>query len=82
MSRMRIPLALLLIGLGKISANLKNKVDMELGICKKFHKSLIMQSAWNIANNKNPFLTQVLKAKYYHNTFFMKAKHRGTQSIF
>ena len=31
------------------------------------NKSLIMQSAWNIANNKNSFLSQILKAKYFHN---------------
>ena len=41
-----------------------------------------MQSAWNIANNKNPFLTQILKAKYYNNTSFWKANNRGTRSIF
>ena len=32
--------------------------------------SLLIHAAYDIANNKNPFLTAVLKAKYFHNSSF------------
>ena len=31
------------------------------------NKSLLTHAAWDIATNKNPFLSSILKAKYYHN---------------
>lgn len=46
------------------------------------NKSLFTQAAWNIVTNKNPFLTSVLKAKYYHNTSFWTANTTGPRSIF
>jgi hypothetical protein len=46
------------------------------------NKSLIMQSAWNIVTNKNPFLSNVLKAKYYSNESFWNATYHGPRSIF
>jgi len=38
-----------------------------LGIRNLFHinRSLITRAAWNISTDKDPFLTSVLKAKYY-----------------
>ena len=46
------------------------------------NKSLLTQAAWNIVTNQNPFLTSVLKAKYYHNTSFWTANTTGPGSIF
>jgi hypothetical protein len=46
------------------------------------NKSLIMHAAWNIATNKNPFLTAILKAKYYHDKSFWTATNDGPKSIF
>ena len=37
------------------------------------NKSLVLHSAWLIASNKDPFLTGVLKSKYYPRTSFWKA---------
>jgi hypothetical protein len=42
--------------------------DMEL-----INKSLLIQSAWNVATNKNPFLSSILKAKKYPNNTFWTA---------
>lgn len=41
------------------------------------NKSLLTHAAYNIANNKNPFLSSVMKAKYYHNSSFWTAKATG-----
>ena len=51
--------------------------DMEL-----VNKSLIIHSAWNVATNKNPFLTAILKAKYYPNHSFWTAPTNGTWSVY
>jgi hypothetical protein len=50
----------------------KSTKDGGLGIrdMQLINKSLILQSAWNVATNKNPFLSSILKAKYYPNSFF------------
>jgi hypothetical protein len=34
------------------------------------NKSLIIQSGWNIVTDKNSFLTDILKAKYFPNESF------------
>ena len=44
--------------------------------------SLIIHSAWNIATNKNPFLTAILKAKYFPNDSFWTSPNRGSRSIY
>ena len=46
------------------------------------NKSLITKAAWNIATNKNPFLTAILKAKYFSNASFWTANSGGPRSIF
>jgi hypothetical protein len=46
------------------------------------NRSLLIQAVWNIVTNKNPFLTFVLKAKYYHNTSFWTANTTSPRSIF
>lgn len=46
------------------------------------NKSLVLHSAWLIASNKDPFLTGVLKSKYYPRTSFWKAPTHGTKSAF
>jgi hypothetical protein len=46
------------------------------------NKSLIMHSSWNIATNKNPFLSNVLKAKYFPTDSFWNATNKGPRSIF
>jgi hypothetical protein len=51
--------------------------DMEL-----INKSLIIHSAWNVATHKNPFLSNILKAKYYTNSTFWIASTTGPRSIF
>jgi hypothetical protein len=46
------------------------------------NKSLILHAACNIATNKNPMLSSILKAKYYPNSSFWTASNSGTRSIF
>jgi hypothetical protein len=41
-----------------------------------------MHAAYNIATNKNPFLTAVIKAKYYPNSSFWTTSNTGTRSAF
>jgi hypothetical protein len=40
-------------------------IDMEL-----INKSLLINTAWNVITDKNPFLSNILKAKYYQNAPF------------
>lgn len=62
----------------------QSKENGGLGIrdLETVNKSLIIHAAYNIANEKNPFLTAVLKAKYYPNTSFWKSSTSTTKSIF
>jgi hypothetical protein len=46
------------------------------------NKSLLIHTAYNVANSKNKFLSAVLKAKYYPYSSFWTAKSIGTKSIF
>jgi hypothetical protein len=41
-----------------------------------------MNVAYNIVTNKKPFMTAVLKAKYYPTTFFWTATNTTTKSAF
>jgi hypothetical protein len=62
----------------------KSTKDGGLGIrdMQLINKSLILQSAWNVATNKNPFLSSILKAKYYPNNTFWTASTAGPRSIY
>jgi len=51
--------------------------DMEL-----INKSLIIHSAWNIATNKNPLLSDILKAKYHPSDSFWNSPAKGPRSIY
>lgn len=44
--------------------------------------SLVLHSAWMVLTAKDPFLTQVLKAKYFSSTSFWKAPANGARSVF
>nr|TKW01003.1 hypothetical protein SEVIR_8G148566v2 [Setaria viridis] len=46
------------------------------------NKSLVLHSAWLIVSNKDPFLSSVLKAKYFPNTSFWRAACHGTRFAF
>jgi hypothetical protein len=46
------------------------------------NRSLIIQAAWNVATEKNPMLTTVLKAKYYPNSSFWKVTNNTTKYVF
>jgi hypothetical protein len=46
------------------------------------NKSLILHSAWNVATNKNPLLTAILKAKYYLDNSFWPAPTTGPRSVY
>ncbi|KAG2627853.1 hypothetical protein PVAP13_3KG264425 [Panicum virgatum] len=46
------------------------------------NKSLIIQAAYNIATEKSPILTAVLKSKYFSNKSFWTANNKGPRSIF
>lgn len=46
------------------------------------NKSLVIQSAWNIITNKNPFLTAIFKAKYFSNESFWNVTNQRPRSIF
>jgi hypothetical protein len=51
--------------------------DMEL-----INKSLIIHTTWSVITNKNPILSNVLKAKYYPNSSFWTATDTGPRSVF
>jgi len=46
------------------------------------NKSLLTHATWDIATNKKPFLSSVVKAKYYHNGPFWTANTNGPRSVF
>jgi hypothetical protein len=46
------------------------------------NRSLIIHATCDIANNKNPLLTSVLKAKYFHKSSFLTANNYGPRSMF
>ncbi|WVZ91080.1 hypothetical protein U9M48_037298 [Paspalum notatum var. saurae] len=50
----------------------KPKILGGLGLKKMalVNKSLVLHSAWMVINGKDPFLTNILKSKYFHNTSF------------
>jgi hypothetical protein len=52
-------------------------IDMEL-----INKSLLIHTAWNIVTDKNPFLSNILKAKYYPNSSFWTSPTSGPKSVF
>jgi len=62
----------------------QSKDNGGLGIrdLETINRSLIIQAAYNIAIEKNPMLTVVLKAKYFHNKSFWTANTNGPRSIF
>jgi len=46
------------------------------------NKSLVIHTAYNIANSKDPFLSAVLKSKYYpHNSFFLEQRRRTARHL-
>jgi hypothetical protein len=51
--------------------------DMEL-----INKSMFINTAWNVITDKNPFLSNILKAKYYPNSSFWTASTAGPRSVF
>jgi hypothetical protein len=51
--------------------------DMEL-----INKSLIIQTTWNVITNKNPILSNVIKAKYYPRSSFWTCTTTGPRSVF
>ncbi|KAJ1277169.1 hypothetical protein BS78_05G274300 [Paspalum vaginatum] len=46
------------------------------------NRSLLLHSAWMIVNGKDPFLTSILKSKYFHNSSFWKCNMNGPKSVF
>jgi len=46
------------------------------------NKSLIMHTVYTLATNKNPFLAQVIKAKYYPNSSFWNSTNNVARSAF
>jgi len=46
------------------------------------NRSLLLHADWNVATGKNPFLTSILKAKYFPNTSFWLAQNNSTKSAF
>jgi hypothetical protein len=46
------------------------------------NRSLILHAAWNVATGKNPFLSAILKAKYYPNASFWTANDNQAKSAF
>jgi hypothetical protein len=51
--------------------------DMEL-----INKSLLIHTAWNIVMDKNPFLSNIMKAKYYPNSSFWTSPTSRPKSVF
>ncbi|KAJ1265331.1 hypothetical protein BS78_08G068500 [Paspalum vaginatum] len=55
-----------------------------LGIKKlqTVNKSLVLHSAWMVVSGKDPFLTGILKSKYYPNASFLKSNQHTRRSVF
>ena len=62
----------------------KPKEEGGLGIrdLKTVNKSLIIQSVWNVATQKNHFLSAILKAKYHPQSSFWTAPDNKSKSIY
>jgi hypothetical protein len=46
------------------------------------YKSLLIHTAWNIISDKNPFLSNIMKAKYYPTSSFWTAPSSGPRPVF
>jgi hypothetical protein len=46
------------------------------------NKSLPIHYAWNIATNKNPLLTSIMKSKYFPDSSFLTARSNMPRSVF
>jgi hypothetical protein len=46
------------------------------------NKSLLIHSAWNIATNKDPLLTSIMKSKYFPDSSFWTAPSNMPRSVF
>jgi hypothetical protein len=46
------------------------------------NKSLIIHSSYNVVTDKNPFLSAILKVKYYPNNTFWTAPTIGPRSVY
>lgn len=46
------------------------------------NRSLILHAAWNIATDKDPFLTAILKSKYFPSTSFWLSTNTNTKFVF
>lgn len=61
----------------------KDKGGLGIRDVFKINKSLFINAAWNIATDKNPFLSSILKAKYYpRSSFWTVSKQNSTKSVF
>jgi hypothetical protein len=62
----------------------KPKAQGGLGITEMelINKSLLIHTAWNIVTDKNPFLSNSMKAKYYPNSSFWTSPTSGPKSVF
>jgi hypothetical protein len=61
---------------------LKEEGGLGIRVMETINKSLIIHSAWNIANNKNIFLSDILKSKYFPNASFWNTSDKGPRSVF
>jgi hypothetical protein len=60
----------------------KNRGGLGIRDTKLINKSLIIQSAWHAVTDKNPFLSAILKVKYYPNTSFRTAPTVGPHFVY
>jgi hypothetical protein len=61
---------------------LKEQGGLGIRDMETINKSLLIHSAWNIATNKNVFLSAILKAKYFPNDSFWTAPNKNPRSVY
>jgi hypothetical protein len=58
----------------------KKKGGMGFRSLKAFNEALLAKQGWRLFTNPDSLVAQVLKAKYYPNCHFLKAKHKNQSS--
>lgn len=60
----------------------KNRGGLGIRDLGLINKSLLLNAAWSITTEQDPFLSSVIKAKYHPNTTFWKATTHQPKSVF
>jgi hypothetical protein len=60
----------------------KDNGDLAIRDLYTVNRSLLLKSAWHIATEQNPYLTAVLKSKYFPSSSFWTADANHPKTVF